>query len=722
VSASNYFNAFASCNVSIYADTQPTLSYYGGYSSPYILNTLAYPQTISIIQPTGLNSLWTITNTGLPNGITSNTGFINVNNSNIPIINFTVAKLASLTNSLFTLTTSNYFNAYSSLTMNITTYLGLGMIPTLSLYLSPQAFNSINGIYGLYAVNIPITTPQLSRAKVAQVNISGTYTDIWATPSGVLYTGSNNSTTLLSIIGTSSCNIQSWYDQSGKGYDATQTTVGNQPYINLDANGIFQIDFKSNRYFTIPMYTIPMQQSFTLSFHHNTMPYTVAGICGAGNGDGDNNSINDFNHNYYNYNNYSYDNYWGNDDFSGGTYATNNVVSFVYNASTNSSGMEYLYINCNLITSSSRNSWTGVNTTGYIGRNSLGDYLNGELYSLFIFTSNLGIADRTTIETIPSIISVYNPIPITLFNNSSFTSGSYATAIYSLKALNISTTRTLIGQTQYNYVQVLTVYNTTNSTSSNIYADITGNLYLDQYGNTNFNTTGITSTSTNYLVSQWWDQSGNGNHAVQDTGYMSRPYINTGGLSGVYQICFPYISGLKCPYTTFCSPNNNFTVTINHNGIGRNGAAGTHVLFSTVIAGQQTNAQNIIGYNNTASYGYINGFNTPTGNFQTNISSSSFGNSDINKTIITFTHDTTTTNPSTEKLYINGTLPNTGTPSQTNIATGTGWTPFGTFIGASGGAGSGDRNGPLDGELYSLFVFVGSALSDSQRTLVESYA
>jgi len=302
-----------------------------------------------------------------------------------------------------------------------------------------------------------------------------------------------------------------------------------------------------------------------------------------------------------------------------------------------------------------------------------------------------------------------------LFNNPNFTSGSYATGMYSLKALNLNIS------TEYNTVQVLTVYNTNTSSSIDIYADISGNLYTDQSKSTNFNTSGITSSSTNFLVSQWWDQSGNNNHAVQDL-YMNRPYINTGGLNGAYQICFPYtgsgpLTGLICPDTTFCSPSSSFTVVINHNGILRNDSSHTCAFFSTT--------NNVIAYKSSQNYGYFALYKLQIDSFQTNVFYNSNNFTGNHKTIASFTHTST----GNDKFYLNGSLPTityyydqpmTAIPNQSGRSTDNS-TPNGTYIGASGGANN-DRNGPLDGELYSLFVFVGSSLTDIQRRIVESYA
>lgn len=132
---------------------------------------------------------------------------------------------------------------------------------------------------------------------------------------------------------------------------------------------------------------------------------------------------------------------------------------------------------------------------------------------------------------------------------------------------------------------------------------------------------------------------------------------------------------------------------------------------------QQSNGTNSISYKNYGANTYYNSLGD-NGSFYTGISEpNNWNNTNKSTTTITFAHTST----GTENFYYNGEQSATGTPSQTTGIATYSWTPYGTFIGAAGGANPNDRNGPLDGELYSLFVFVGSTLSDTQRNLVESY-
>jgi hypothetical protein len=216
-------------------------------------------------------------------------------------------------------------------------------------------------------------------------------TDFYADERGNLLTAPVIGTHLKNWLGGATGYVTTWYDQSGAGNHATQTTAALQPKIDLVNK---QIDFKPSAYFNIPSGVIPMQTAYTITAHHNTiLNISNGGICGSGSGA--NSAANNIRRNGS-----SYVNYWWANDFGGGTYVDNNKMTWKFAAETSSTaGTTYLYQNSALITSIVRSGWVGVNDVGYIGRTALAnEVLNGELYSLFIFKSSLSDADRTRVE------------------------------------------------------------------------------------------------------------------------------------------------------------------------------------------------------------------------------------------------------------------------------------------------------------------------------------
>jgi len=226
--------------------------------------------------------------------------------------------------------------------------------------------------------------------------------DFYADRLGNLLTAPVTGQSLSRWLGGETGYVATWYDQSGKGKDATQTNQALRPSITQDASGRYQVDFTTNggtSWMDLPTGTIPMQTAYTVTCHHNTIGNAKGGICGARGASG-NGGSNRFRRSDTTT---GYNNYWWNIDLITPTgYAPGNVVTFKFAAETSpTSGTTYVYTNGSQIYYLNRSGWVGVSGNEAIGAiepypNS--ENMNGQMYSLFLFTSALSDSDRTAVE------------------------------------------------------------------------------------------------------------------------------------------------------------------------------------------------------------------------------------------------------------------------------------------------------------------------------------
>jgi hypothetical protein len=221
-------------------------------------------------------------------------------------------------------------------------------------------------------------------------------TDFYADRLGNLLTAPVVGQPLANWLGGATGYVTTWYDQSGKGNHATQTTAALQPKIDLVNK---QIDFKPSAYFNLPNGTVPFgNTNYTMIVKHNTINSTYAGIIGSGTY-GTTNGVNALE-----WNGTIYDQYWWGNDMSGGTLTSGNIVTAKYD---NTFGRT-LYVNGSSVatnTNKNRNSTDIQNTiaTDLRGNQSAGTSrpLNGELYYVFLFNTALSDTDRTLVESLP---------------------------------------------------------------------------------------------------------------------------------------------------------------------------------------------------------------------------------------------------------------------------------------------------------------------------------
>jgi hypothetical protein len=278
-----------------------------------------------------------------------------------------------------------------------------------------------SGAFALFRASTSYTGPTITVRRSSDSATSDFYADAY----GQLGTAVNGTgTTIESWLGTSTGYLTKWYDQSGKGNHATQTTAAYQPILDLINN---RVDLTSgSAFFNLPNGTVPMNVSYTVTVKHNTIG-GAGGTWLSANGNGPSNN----NGNGFRRSNTGYLNWWYANDFAGkdNTYTTGNIVTHSYDGTYN-----YLYINGTPQgVSVARSGWAGVAGNEYIGRSPYDEYLNGELYYLFIFKSLLSTNERSHIErgvSLPNQIVKYSQIKSMFgINTSTFTLGQAASYI-----------------------------------------------------------------------------------------------------------------------------------------------------------------------------------------------------------------------------------------------------------------------------------------------------
>lgn len=157
------------------------------------------------------------------------------------------------------------------------------------------------------------------------------------------------------------------------------TVTGNDGYTGASGYGILNL-------------SIPCNAQYTVITKHNNINNTIGCYLGGGDNSAQYHKTNNFRRNTNNYNNYWYGNdFFGKDN----VYATGNTVTYAYDGSYSN-----IYINGTPQgVSQIRSGWNGVAGNEFIGRSSYGtEYMNGEMYFLFIFKSFLSTNDRRTME------------------------------------------------------------------------------------------------------------------------------------------------------------------------------------------------------------------------------------------------------------------------------------------------------------------------------------
>jgi hypothetical protein len=252
------------------------------------------------------------------------------------------------------------------------------------------------GIYSAKWIN-PLYTGPIFTFRRSADNVTR---DFYVSEDGALIgdAPAGEGTTLTTWLGASTAYVSKWWDQSSFGNHATQTTNANQPTFNATGKYL-QFAAASSQFFNLPDGTVPSGNSnYTVTVKHGTI--TNTGTTGAnsggvlGSGTASTNSINAFSIGTASTSNYS--NYWWSNDFGNkGTYAANNTVTWKYDGIN-----RYLHTNGALTTSVASSGRASGTTNNFIGRGDTvnNNYLDGQLYFVYIYNTNLADADRILVE------------------------------------------------------------------------------------------------------------------------------------------------------------------------------------------------------------------------------------------------------------------------------------------------------------------------------------
>ena len=269
---------------------------------------------------------------------------------------------------------------------------GLSGTPLLSqLSVAPVAAFSLRAVKGL-------STGGTAKAVQVRRASDNATQDFYADRLGNLLTAPVTGTDLATWLGGATGYVATWYDQSGAGKDATQTNQALRPSITLDSSNRYQIDFTANggtSYFNATNGTVPMQTAYTVICRYNTIGNSSGGICGAGtNANGKTNN--------FRRNGSGYQNYWYGNDVNAPGYAQGTVVTFKFTAEISpQAGTTYVWANgvSQTVTGTNpRSGWAGVSGNELIGKTTNDVSMNGQMYSLFLFSSALSDSDRTAVE------------------------------------------------------------------------------------------------------------------------------------------------------------------------------------------------------------------------------------------------------------------------------------------------------------------------------------
>jgi hypothetical protein len=254
--------------------------------------------------------------------------------------------------------------------------------------LSSSAIVSMLGAFSLKAV-------MSSSARVINVSnvASGLTQDFYADIYGNLSTAAVSGTNITSWLGGATGYITTWYDQSFNGNHMT-AIVANRPKIDTINN---YIDFKTAAYFDTSVRPsagpVPYNSAlrYTIICHHNTITVNTGGICGCQDGvrGATNNNTNNLRRATANY-----QNYWFANDFTNGTYVAGNKVTMKWDGTNRT-----IYGNGTLQATLASSGWRQTTSANQmIGKTTSDVTMNGEMYSLFTFTTALSDADRIIVE------------------------------------------------------------------------------------------------------------------------------------------------------------------------------------------------------------------------------------------------------------------------------------------------------------------------------------
>jgi hypothetical protein len=260
---------------------------------------------------------------------------------------------------------------------------------------------------------------QKSTTNTWQVNINGvsalTYSDsnaiTWAASAGNFFSMDAWSGGGLQIsvwirqlnLNANFAYVTNWYDQSGNGFNATQTSGVLQPIITADSSGKYLVDSQNtnSQFLNMGTTTAPIptgSAAYTLLVRHGSISTWSGGFISAGTS-GVNNQSNviragsDGGFGYYNY--------WWNSDLGFGTNArpSGNTFAATWDGTTRRGYVVTTGVNAmTTVTASNTPGAPNVATNQqYLFRVPGGEYLNGQLYHAYVFNTALGTGDLSVV-------------------------------------------------------------------------------------------------------------------------------------------------------------------------------------------------------------------------------------------------------------------------------------------------------------------------------------
>lgn len=313
--------------------------------------------------------------------------------------------------------------------------------PTTSMLtntaLSSTAYNNVYGAYACKLVNYNYYGPIFTLRHIADTtgaSAKNFYSDESGTNIGDSYLGTG--TSLESWLTTNNAlstyvYVTKWYDQ-GMDFSfncAVQNTLTSQPIYEI-ANKLINFGYQgiapqTNCFFNLPNGAVPYTTYYSVILKHGIVANTTGGgFLGCGSTQSANRENN------FRYGGSVIYNYWYSNDYSATiTYANNSTISFIASgtstnptttaAAVNSSSTIYTnsYANGNALTATAaatRTGWNCTTDTCVIGRTSLSEYLNGQLYYLYMFSAGLSDTDRLLLEsTLSSSVQAFSSTSVT---------------------------------------------------------------------------------------------------------------------------------------------------------------------------------------------------------------------------------------------------------------------------------------------------------------------
>ena len=274
--------------------------------------------------------------------------------------------------------------------------------------LSTSTRSALKGVYAYRRVFSSYTGPIMrirNPVNNAETNV------FWDFTTSQLWTGQGATGTPITFwLNFQTGNVVTWYDQSGAGNHATQSTAGIQPRLDTSNE---RVDFTvSGSYFFLPQGTVPLNRTYTMSFKHGTATAT-GGLIGGGifsasqtncvRFDGTNNYFN-----YWNANDHNPQNNTPNLDnavVSFVNYVTGNAPTFTTSTSAtgtvSTSWTSAAYINNRPFPTNptaTRTNWNGTLGTDTLGKTSTNEPMGVPMYWAFVSNDAMNGDERTLVE------------------------------------------------------------------------------------------------------------------------------------------------------------------------------------------------------------------------------------------------------------------------------------------------------------------------------------